>query len=174
MRRHLDIVKQKYGFIPNVLAEMAEAPNVLKAYLDLWGSTSAGTLSVTEQQIVQITTSRIGGCYYCVAAHSTMGDMHKLSSEVVDAVREGKPITDKKLEALRQFAEAVVNKQGWATDADVSAFLAAGYTKAQVFEVVISVVQKNITSYVNHIADTPLDQVFQRRAINLDHQRKAG
>jgi hypothetical protein len=39
-------IETKYGLIPNLLAEMAEAPNVLKAYLDMAGQVAAGTCSV--------------------------------------------------------------------------------------------------------------------------------
>lgn len=163
----LEAVKGKFGFVPNLLGRLAEAPNVLKAYLDLDAATSAGSLSAVEKQIVQIGTSRINGCEYCVAAHSVISDMQKLPADVIEAVREDKPIADSKLEALRQFTKVVVSKQGWACENSVSAFLAAGYTKAQVLEVVLSVTQKTLSNYANHILGTPVDQAFEPRRISL-------
>ena len=44
---------------------------------------------------------------------------------------------------------------GAAGDEAVDAFLAAGFTKAQVFEVVTVIATKTISNYVNHLAHTP-------------------
>jgi len=166
----LETVQEKYGFIPNLVGKFAEAPNVLKAYMDIATAVSQGTLSAVEQQIVLIAASRVNGCEYCVAAHSTMSDMQKLPADVINAVREDKPIADSKLEALRQFAKSVVSKQGWVCENTVNSFLDAGYTKAQVLEVVLGVTQKTLSNYANHILGTPIDQAFQPRAISLKEQ----
>ncbi len=166
----LEAVKGKFGFIPNLLGGLAEAPNVLKAYLDLDSITSQGTLSAVEKQVVLISASLVNSCEYCVAAHSVISDMQKLPTDVIEAVREDKPIADTRLEALRQFTKVVVSKRGWACDSSVNAFLAAGYTKAQVLEVVLSVAQKTLSNYANHILRTPIDEAFKPRAICLKEQ----
>lgn len=166
----LEAVQGKFGFIPNLLGKFAEAPNVLKAYLDLDAITSQGTLSAVEKQIIQIAASRANGCEYCVAAHSTISDMQKLPADVINAVREDKAIADSKLEALRQFAKSVVSKQGWVCENTVNNFLAAGYTKAQVLEVILAITQKTLSNYANHILGTPVDGAFQSRAISLKEQ----
>lgn len=166
----LETVQGKFGFVPNLLGSLAEAPNVLKAYLDLDAITSQGTLNATEKQIVQIATSRANGCEYCVAAHSVISDMQKLPADVINAVREDAPIADNKLEALRQFTKKVVAKQGWICGDTVNSFLNAGYSKAQVLEVVLSVTQKTLSNYANHILGTPVDQAFQSRSISLKEQ----
>jgi len=36
-----------------------------------------------------------------------------------------------------------------------------GFTKAQVFEVILGVALKNISNYANHVVNTPLDQAFE-------------
>ena len=169
----LEAVKGKFGIVPNLLGEFAESPTTLKAYLELSATIGGGTLSPLEQQVVQITASVLNGCHYCVAAHSTIADGQKLSREVIDAVRANQPLADKKLEALRQFTITVVNARGWATAAEVAAFLGAGYSKAHVLEVVLSVALKTISNYANHLMDTPVDQAFSGRAIDLTAYRKA-
>lgn len=166
----LEAIKNKLGFIPNLYGRLAEAPNVLKAYLELDTATSSGSLSATEKQIVQICTSRINGCEYCVAAHSVISDMQKLPLDVIDAVRENRPIADAKLEALHQFTKTVVCKKGRVCENAVNEFLAAGYTHAQVLEVVLSVTQKTLSNYANHILGTPVDQAFEHRHISLKEE----
>lgn len=163
----LEAAQGKFGFIPNLLGKVAEAPNVLKVYLDAFEATSQGSLSIIEQKIVQIETSRANACEYCVAADSTISDKLKLPSDIIDAVREGRPLPDKKLEALRQFTNTIVSKQGWASDAEVAGFLAAGYTNAQALEVVLSITVKILGNYANHLVKSPLDKAFEPRAIKI-------
>jgi uncharacterized peroxidase-related enzyme len=169
----LEAVNGKYTFVPNLLGGMAESPTVLKAYLDLAGATAAGTLTGLEQQIVQIVTSRLNSCEYCVAAHSTVSDMQKLPADVINAIREGKTIADSKLQSLQQFTTALVEKRGLPSDEDTAAFLKAGYTKAQALEVVLSVGLKTIANYIEHVIHAPLDAAFQPRKVELKNNRKA-
>ena len=103
----------------------------------------------------------MNGFAYCVAVHTMGGGMPGLSDAVVEAIRDGKPIPDVRLAALSGFATAVVEKRGWVSDAEIAAFLDAGFTKAQVFEVVLAVSLKTLRNDINHIADTPLDAALE-------------
>ena len=48
------------------------------------------------------------GCVYCVAAHSSGARMAKLDKDAIAEIRDGTPIADAKLQALRAFTEAVL------------------------------------------------------------------
>lgn len=156
--------RKAYGFLPNLLAVMAEAPALVKAYVTLSRIFDETSLSAAERQTVLLAASRANGCEYCVAAHSVIAEMQKVPSAVVDAIRNGRPIADPKLEVLRRFTAAVVTSRGLPSEADTAAFLQAGYGKQQVLEVVLGVGMKTLSNYTNHIADTPLDQAFERAA----------
>jgi alkylhydroperoxidase family enzyme len=58
----------------------------------------------------------------------------------------------------------VVEKRAWVSDEDVTACLAAGFTRAQLLEVILGVTFKTRSNYTNHIADTPLDAAFETGA----------
>jgi AhpD family alkylhydroperoxidase len=143
---------------------MAEAPALLKAYRSLSALFEETSLSPAERQVVLLTTSYENDCDYCIAAHSVIAAMQKVPDDVVQAIRDGKPITDRKLEALRRFTAALVTSRGWPSDAESERFLNAGYGKQQVLEVVLGVGIKTLSNYTNHIADTPLDQAFAKAA----------
>lgn len=152
--------EKAFGFIPNLLGVFAESPAALKAYLtlgELFGSTS---FSDTERQVILLAISRFNDCRYCVAAHSAIAGMQNVPADVVDAIRNDTPITDSRLEALRSFTTAIVDKRGWVTDEDLSAFIGAGYTRANVLEVILATSFKTLSNYTNHIAETPLDSAF--------------
>lgn len=156
----LAAAKMKYGFVPNLLGTMAEAPALLKAYMTLSGIFEESSLDASERQVVLLAVSRENGCEYCVAAHTVIAGMQKVPADVVAAVRSGGPIGDPKLEALHAFAAAVAGSRGRPGEAQTRAFLAAGYDKRQVLEVVLGVGLKTLSNYTNHIAGTPLDGAF--------------
>lgn len=162
-RESLKLAKGRYGFLPNLLAVMSESPALLKGYLALGELFDKTAFSNTERQVVLLAASRENGCHYCVAAHSTVAEMAKVPSTVIEALREGHPIADTKLEALRIFVVKVVNSRGWPTEGEIQAFLRAGYTHRHIFDVVLGVGYKTLSNYANHIADTPLDQPFQAK-----------
>ena len=154
--------KKAYGFVPNLLGTMAEAPALVKAYTTLSRIFEETSFSAAERQVVLLTVSYENGCGYCVAAHSVIAAMQKVLDDVVGAIREGEPIADPRLEALRRFTAAVVTSRGWPTEGDTKAFLAAGYGKRQVLEVVLGIGLKTLSNYTNHIAETPLDGAFSK------------
>jgi uncharacterized peroxidase-related enzyme len=158
------------GMIPNLMRVMAESPTTLKAYLTLSEILTHGDFTPAEQQLLLLTVSRENGCAYCVAAHTLGGKTAKLDDQAIDAVRDGLPIADGKLQALRRFAETVVRNRGHVGDDDIRALLAQGYTKGHVLEVLLAASLKTISNYLDHFAEPPLDEALtparweQRRA----------
>lgn len=151
-----------FGFIPNLYAGLANAPQALMAYKSIAELFSKTSLNAHEQQVVQLSISVYHGCEFCVAAHSMIArNMVKLPSETVDALRECLPLADAKLAALRDFALAVVENRGWVVEHPAYAsFLAAGYKKEQGLEVILGVTQKILSNYANHLMETPVNVEF--------------
>jgi uncharacterized peroxidase-related enzyme len=157
-------IEKAYGFIPNLHGVFAESPATLRAYMSLGKIFDESSFSATERQLIILAVSRFNDCRYCMAAHTVVAGMQKVPSDVVAAIREDRPIQDDRLEALRTFATAVVEKRAWVSDEEVTAFLAAGFTRAQLLEVILGVTFKTLSNYTNHIADTPLDAAFKTGA----------
>ncbi|MBK0327922.1 carboxymuconolactone decarboxylase family protein [Rhodobacteraceae bacterium F11138] len=149
-----------YGFVPNLYATMAEAPAILEGYTTLSTIFGKTNLSETERQIILMTNNRLNGCEYCMAAHTTLSQMAGVDDAIIDALRDGRPIDDEKLEALRRFASAINESRGWPTEEQVSAFLRAGYTPQAMLEVVLGTALKVLSNYTNHLAETDLDDAF--------------
>ncbi|MFO1037499.1 MAG: carboxymuconolactone decarboxylase family protein [Geminicoccaceae bacterium] len=153
----LDEAKKAFGFVPNLHAELAEAPAALAGYSAIWDSFGTSSLSPVEQQLVYLTANYENECRYCMAGHSVLAKMVGMPPEVIEALREGRPVPDAKLEALRRFTSAMVVKRGWVEDSDIAAFQAAGYGRQQILEVILGIAVKTISNYTNHVAATPLD-----------------
>jgi uncharacterized peroxidase-related enzyme len=148
-----------WGFISTLHGTLAEAPIALDAYTAMYNAiTTEGTLSAQEQQVAFQAVNVLHGCEYCTAGHTYLSRAVGMPEDVIASLREGQPITSNaKFEALRQFTEAVVRDRGMAGDAAVQAFIDAGFTRAQVLEVVTIVACKTISNYTNHLTHTPLE-----------------
>jgi AhpD family alkylhydroperoxidase len=152
------------GFVPNLLGVMAEAPPLLEAYLTLTGILEKTSLTPAERQLVLLTVSRTNDCHYCIPAHIFLAEKAGLAPEAIAAIRDGRTIGDPRLEALRRLTEGLVQGRGRVAPEEVGAFLAAGFSRAQVLEVVLGVGLKTLSNYTNHLAETPIDAPFQKYA----------
>lgn len=157
----LEGIQKNFGMIPNLLGNFAHNPKVLSSYLGLGENFAGAGFNPLEQQIVLLTVSMENGCHYCVAAHSAISAMSKLDEKVINNVRSGDTLEDKKLEALRTFTKRIVSAKGKVDASDIKKFLTAGYSKEQVLAVVLGVAMKTLSNYVNHVAQTELDEAFK-------------
>lgn len=146
-----------YAFVPNLYAAMAEAPSPLEEYTTLSDILAKADLSETERQIILMTNNRLNNCAYCMAAHTTLSQMGGVPDDVIEALRTDTPISDEKLEALRQVAIAINQQRGWLTPEQVNTVLAAGYRRQTLLEVILATALKTLSNYSNHLAETELD-----------------
>ena len=153
----LEETAKAFGFVPNLHAILAPAPAALEGYAAIWEIFARSSLSPAEQQVVYLTANYENACGYCMAGHSVLARHAGVPAQAVEAIREGRPIEDAKLEALRHFTSLVVAGRGWVSAAETEAFLAARYGRAQILEVILGVAVKTISNYTNHLAGTPLD-----------------
>lgn len=161
----LDASNKEWGFIPTLHAILAESAPTLEGYQRLFGLVAQSSFTPAEQQVIYLAVNVLHECEYCTAGHTYLARAVKLSEETIGALRESKPITDPRLQTLREFAETVVNKRGFVGDAAVDRFINAGFTKAQVLEVVLVIATKTISNYVNHIAHTPSESFMSDPAL---------
>lgn len=157
----LEKMQGAYGFIPNLGGVMAESPAMIGSLMALAMNFMKSSLNPVEQQIVAIATSAFNGCAYCVASHSMAAVKARMSDQALQAVRSGGVIDDRKLEVLHRYTRTIVEKRGWASDADLQAMIDAGYTKQNILDVNVGVTMKTLTNYTNHIVRTPLNEAYE-------------
>ena len=168
-KQDLRAAQKAFGFIPNLIGVLAEAPIALKAYLDLTQLLGKSSLTAVEQQVMMLAGSYSNECGYCMAAHSTVAKMVKMPADVLDGLRTGKQLADARLEALRSFTSEMVNSRGRVSDSRIQQFLDEGYTRQNVLEVVFGSAMKTLSNYTNHISETPVDSAFAAQAWESTH-----
>lgn len=164
----LNAAKENFGFVPNLLGEFAESPAVLEGYLKLNEIVGKTDFTPKEQQLAILAVSIENQCHYCSAIHSTiLRNQLNVSDEIVDAVRNGNSLPDRKLNVLVNYAKKAVEQRGFVDDSDIQAFLDVGYSKRQVLEINLIIALKTISNYTNHIADTPVDEAFEAEKLEF-------
>lgn len=157
--------QKAFGMIPNLHAVMAESPALLEAYQKTHELVVLGTqFSAIERTVVWQTVNVEHACHYCVPAHTAIAHMDGVHADIIEALRNGAPLGDERLEALRNFTLSVVRNRGQVSDMDRTAFAAAGFGDSAVLDVILIVSQKVMSNYVNNLFDTPVDAPFQKFA----------
>ena len=150
-----DSLQKGLGFVPNLYAYFAKNETALGDYLTLQNRKS--TLRGKEREIINLVTSQINGCRYCQSAHTVLGKMNGFTDEQVLEIRKGTATFDSKLDALAKFTASAVENRGRASEASKAAFFAAGYTEANMIDVIIIVGDKIISNYLHNLTGFEID-----------------
>jgi alkylhydroperoxidase family enzyme len=150
-----------FGMIPNLHGTLAESPELYKAYNTLHSLFMETSFDKDELTVVWQTINVEHACHYCVPAHTMIANSMKVDPAITEALRNETPLASEKLEALRPETLQLVRKRGQLTQSEVETFFNAGYAQKQLLEIIVGISQKVISNYVNHLAETPLDEPFK-------------
>ncbi|MFM9889441.1 MAG: carboxymuconolactone decarboxylase family protein [Rickettsiales bacterium] len=150
-----DNLKKGLGMVPNLYATMAHSENALGTYLTLQNAKSSITGKARE--VVNLVVSQVNECEYCLAAHTVIGGMVGFSAEQIAEVRSGKASFDKKLDALAQLTKSIASNRGKANPLLVEAFFAAGWTKENLVDTIVTIGDKTVTNYLHSTTKVPVD-----------------
>ena len=146
------------GFLPNLVASLANAPVALETYLTVAEINGRAGLTLAEREAVQITAAAIHGCSFCVAGHTAVAlKKAQLAPAVVEALRANAPIADARLDAVAAFTRAVIANRGAVADRELEAFRAAGFSDANALEVVLGVSLATLCNFANNLARNELN-----------------
>jgi uncharacterized peroxidase-related enzyme len=155
-RAVLDAADKLLGFVPNLHRLMSLSPSVLNGWWGLMGQLSK-TLDARTRDGIALTVSEANGCNYCLAAHTFVATTFaKLSQEEIANNRQGHS-SDQKRDAAIRFAKEVIATRGKVADADLATVRDAGFSDAQILEIVALSVQFLLTNFMNNLADTEID-----------------
>ena len=153
----LNAVKQQLGSAPNLFRIVANSPAALEGYLGLNGALGKGTLDAATRERIALAVAEVNGCDYCLAAHTYLGtNVAKLTSAEITMNRRGES-SDAKADAAVGFAVRVTNTRGHVSQADFDAVRAAGYSDAEIIEIIAHVALNTLTNYINSALDTEID-----------------
>lgn len=160
----LQAVHKQLGVVPNLFRLVANSPAALEGYLSLSGALAKGQLPAPTRERIALAVAEINGCDYCLSAHSYLArNLAKLDDAEIAANRGGGS-GDAKADAAVRFAAKVTRLRGHVSNEDFAAVKAAGYTDAQVIEIVQHVALNTWTNYINTVGATEIDFPLVRAA----------
>ncbi len=150
------------GYLPNLVAALANAPAALEAYLTVGEINGRASLSLAEREVVQIVAASIHGCDFCVSGHSALAlKKAGLPRCQVVALQQRAKLDDARLDALVDFTRAVIVSRGAVADGELAAFLAAGFDVAQALEVILGVSLATLCNFANNFARNEINPELQ-------------
>jgi uncharacterized peroxidase-related enzyme len=162
-RSILDAIYKQLGVVPNLFRLMANSPAALGAYAGLNGALSKA-LDVKTRERIALAVAQVNGCDYCLSAHTYLGlNLAKISPEEIALNRQGAS-GDAKAGAAVAFAAKVARERGHVSDADIATVREAGFSEAQIVEIVALVAENTFTNFLNEVAKTDIDFPVVRAA----------
>ena len=157
-------LQSAFGMIPNIAGAMATSPVLINSLIGLFASVHGGSFTEAQIQIVLLTDAVTNASAWAVAFHTALALKEGIDPADVEAVRAGRLPRDGKLGALSALARTMIEKRGRLNDQDVDQFIASGFGKDHLLEVVAIVAASTITNYTGSITKTPLEAAFQAHA----------
>ena len=156
-----DLAKDFYGgFVPNQIKVLNEhSPAAARMYIATMDLVEQGELEDHEREAVILAISRYNDCHYCTRTHAFLGREAGLSQEAIQAIHRGGLPDDDRLKALVQATRRLLDKRGWLDDEDRSNLEWDGVSETELYEINTLIGLKIFSNYVNHVAQTEVDEM---------------
>lgn len=153
----LEAVQSKMGKIPNLYSTIGYSSSALKALLDTEATLAAdSSFTAKEREAINLITSQVNNCDYCLAAHTMMAKMRGYTEEDTIAIRKAQ-YNDAKLNAVILLAKSIASNKGEANQYDLERFFEAGYDEKALIELNALIALRSFTNYVFVNTKIPVD-----------------
>jgi alkylhydroperoxidase family enzyme len=157
-------LQSAFGMLPNIAGTMAASPVLINTLVGMFGNVHGGSFTEAQVQIVLLTDAVTNRSTWAVAFHTALALKEGIDPADVQAIREGRLPKDSKFAALSALAKTMIEKRGRLDEAEIDRFLAAGFEKDHLLEVIAAVAASTITNYTGSITKPPLEAPFQEHA----------
>src|SRR5262249_8525812 len=137
---------------------------LINTLVGMFGKVHSGSFTEAQVQTVLLTDAVTNRSAWAVAFHTTLALKEGIDAADVQAIRAGHLPKDRKFSALSGLAKALIEKRGVLDDEDVNRFLAAGFGKEHLLEVIAAVAASTITNYTGNVTRPPLEAPFEAHA----------
>lgn len=155
-RNLLDAIQSQLGMVPNFLRVFANSPDALKAFLGLHHIANHGSLDSATRERIAVALAQQNECEYCLSAHTAIGRKAGLNGAEIEANRAGTS-HDAKAAVAVKFARALVEHKGEVTNAELQAMSNAGFSEADIVEVITHVGMNVLTNILGKASRVNID-----------------
>jgi len=152
----LNAIHKQLGTVPNFFRLLGNSPTALSAFTG-FQSALTKSLDLKTRERIAIAVAQENGCNYCLSAHTYLGlNLARISPEEIALNRSGSSL-DARASAAVHFAQTVARERGHIDEAEINRVREAGYTDAEIIEIVALVVENTFSNYLNEVAQTDID-----------------
>ena len=150
VKNYLEIVEQKLGFIPNVLAAFAKFPKQFEGFTKLYNALMLGESGLTklEREMIAVTVSSENHCFYCLVAHGSavreLSNDPQLGERIAANFRSAE--LPKKQEELLNFTKKLTKDPSEIGENDRKKLRDVGYTDRDIWDISAIVGLFNMTN----------------------------
>ena len=156
-------IQDSVGSIPLLMAIFANSPTALEGYRALEAAWEKGSFPARERYLILLTVSVENNCAYCTATDSlALEGNRRAAVAVTSSIRNDIPLPNAKLNALVTLVRELVRARGNPRIETIQQFLAAGYHREQVVELLIGIALNTISNYLARIWPMPVDDGITR------------
>lgn len=152
----LDAIHNQLGMVPNFLKVFANSPAALKAFLGLFGVANEGALEPQTRERIALALAQQNSCQYCLSAHTALGANAGLTGDEMAANRAGSS-QDAKAAVAVKLARSLVEHKGDITTAELSEARDAGYSDAEIVEIITHVGLNVLTNILGKASRVEID-----------------
>ena len=150
VKNYLEIVQQKLGFTPNVLAAFAKFPKQFEGFTKLYNALMLGESGLTklEREMIAVTVSSENHCFYCLVAHGSavreLSNDPQLGERIAANFRSAE--LPKKQEELLNFTKKLTKDPSEICENDRKNLRNVGYTDRDIWDISAIVGLFNMTN----------------------------
>ena len=150
VENYLNIVNEKIGFIPNVLAAFAKFPKQFEGFTKLYNSLMLGESGLTklEREMIAVAVSSENHCFYCLVAHGSavreLSNDPQLGERIAANFRSAE-LPEKQLELLN-FTKKLTRDPSEISESDRTKLREVGYTDRDIWDISAIVGLFNMTN----------------------------
>ena len=150
VKNYLEIVQQKLGFIPNVLAAFAKFPKQFEGFTKLYNALMLGESGLTklEREMIAVTVSSENHCFYCLVAHGSavreLSNDPQLGERIAANFRSAE--LPKKQEELLNFTKKLTKDPSEIGENDRKKLRDVGYSDRDIWDISAIVGLFNMTN----------------------------
>ena len=152
----LEAIRGKLGMVPNFLRVFASSPAALRAFLGLHAIAGEGSLDPQTRERIALALAQQNSCEYCLSAHTAIGRKAGLSNDEIAANREGGSQDARAAVAVR-LARSLAENQGDVTTAELLEARDAGYTDAEIVEIITHTGMNILTNILGRASHVDID-----------------
>ena len=150
-------IGKRLGKVPNVYRIVGTSSAALEALLSFQAALEKSDLATLTRERIALAVAEASGCDYCLSAQTYRVRQNGMLDDIEITANRSGASNDIKADVAVRFAAKLAHNLRAVTDADVQAVKEAGYSHAEIVEIIAHVAVYLFTGIANVALQTDID-----------------